>query len=50
MNMVKTVTTPWDPADRLHTEVAMAAYVEAALEAGGTSVHKDPALRDGIHS
>ena len=36
--MVKTVTTPWDPADNLKTEDDMAAYLEAALEEG------DPAL------
>ncbi len=32
--MAKTVTTPWDPADHLHTEEDMAAYLEAALEEG----------------
>ena len=36
--MVKTVTTPWDPADNLKTEDDMAAYLEAALDEG------DPAL------
>ena len=30
--MVKSVTTPWDPADHFHTEEDMAAYLEAALE------------------
>ena len=29
--MAKTLTTPWDPADHLHTEEDMAAYLEAAL-------------------
>jgi probable addiction module antidote protein len=32
--MAKTLTTPWDPADHLHTEEDMAAYLEAALEDG----------------
>ena len=32
--MAKIVTKPWDPADHLHTEEDMAAYLEAALEAG----------------
>ena len=32
--MVKTVTTPWDPADDLRTDEDMAAYLEAALEEG----------------
>jgi probable addiction module antidote protein len=32
--MVKTVTTPWDPADSLKTNEDMAAYLEAALEEG----------------
>lgn len=32
--MPKTVTTPWDPADHLHTEKDMAAYLETALEDG----------------
>ena len=32
--MAKTITTPWDPADHLHTEEDMAAYLEAALEDG----------------
>jgi probable addiction module antidote protein len=36
--MPKTVTKPWDPAEHLVTEEAMAAYLEAALEEG------DPAL------
>lgn len=36
--MAKTVITPWDPADHLHTDEDMAAYLEAALEEG------DPAL------
>ena len=36
--MPKTVTTLWDPAEHLHTEEDMAAYLEAALEEG------DPAL------
>ena len=36
--MSKTVTTPWDPAEHLHTEEEMAAYLEAALE------DSDPAL------
>ena len=36
--MAKTSTTPWDPADHLHTEEDMAAYLEAALE------DADPAL------
>ena len=34
MNMAKTVTTPWDPADHLRTDEDMAAYLEAALEEG----------------
>ena len=36
--MAKTSTTPWDPADHLHTEEDMATYLEAALE------DADPAL------
>ena len=32
--MAKTLTTPWDPADHLHTEQDLAAYQEAALEDG----------------
>ena len=32
--MAKTVTTPWDPAEHLHTDQDMAAYLEAALEEG----------------
>jgi probable addiction module antidote protein len=32
--MTKTITTLWDPADHLHTEEDMAAYLEAALEDG----------------
>lgn len=32
--MAKTVTTHWDPAEHLHTEEDMAAYLEAALEEG----------------
>ena len=36
--MLKTITTPWDPADHLKTEDDMAAYLEAALE------ESDPAL------
>ena len=32
--MAKTLTTPWDPADNLHTDEDMAAYLEAALEDG----------------
>ena len=36
--MAKTVTTPWDPADRLKSQDDMAAYLEAALKEG------DPAL------
>ena len=32
--MAKTVTTTWDPADHLHTDEEMAAYLEAALEEG----------------
>ena len=32
--MPKTVTTRWDPADSLHTDEDMAAYLEAALEEG----------------
>ena len=34
MNMAKSVTTPWDPADHLRTDEDMAAYLEAALEEG----------------
>ena len=30
--MVKTLTTPWDPADHLRPEEDMVAYLEAALE------------------
>ena len=36
--MLKTITTPWDPADHLKSEDDMAAYLEAALE------ESDPAL------
>ncbi|BAO80372.1 predicted transcriptional regulator [Serpentinimonas raichei] len=36
--MSKTITKPWDPAEYLNTQEDMAAYLEAALEAG------DPAL------
>jgi DNA-binding phage protein len=37
-NMAKTITTRWDPAERLRTDEDMAAYLEAALE------ENDPAL------
>lgn len=30
--MAETITTPWDPAEHLKTDVDMAAYLEAALE------------------
>jgi probable addiction module antidote protein len=30
--MAKTATRPWDPAEHLHTDEDMAAYLEAALE------------------
>ncbi len=36
--MAKIITTAWDPADHLHSNEDMAAYLEAALEEG------DPAL------
>lgn len=36
--MAKTVTTPWDPADHLHTEEDMAAYLEVALDEGDPAV------------
>lgn len=36
--MKKTQTTPWDPAEHLETEEDMAAYLEAALEAGDVAL------------
>jgi probable addiction module antidote protein len=36
--MSKTITTRWDPAERLRTDENMATYLEAALE------ENDPAL------
>lgn len=36
--MPKTVTTPWDPAEHLKSEADMAAYLEAALEEGDSSL------------
>jgi probable addiction module antidote protein len=36
--MAKTITTRWDPAERIRTEEDMTAYLEAALE------ENDPAL------
>ena len=36
--MAKTLTTPWDPANHLHTEEDMAAYLEAALEDGNATL------------
>lgn len=36
--MAKTVTTRWDPAEHLDTEEDMAAYLEAALEEGDSSL------------
>ena len=36
--MAKTATTPWDPADHLKTEEDMAAYLEAALEDGDSTL------------
>ena len=55
--MVKTVTTPWDPADHFHTEEDMAAYLEAALEecdptviaaAPETTCHTSDSKRRGL--
>ena len=34
----KIQTTAWDPAEHLHTEEDMAAYLEAALEDGDSSL------------
>ncbi len=36
--MTKTVTKPWDPADHLETEEDMAAYLEAALAEGDSTL------------
>lgn len=36
--MAKTVTTAWDPADHLRTDEDMAAYLEAALEEGDSTL------------
>ena len=36
--MPKTVTTPWDPVEHLNTEEEMAAYLEAALEEGDSTL------------
>lgn len=36
--MAKTVTTVWDPAEHLKTEDHMAAYLEAALEEGDSTL------------
>ncbi len=36
--MAKTVTTVWDPAEHLKTEDDMAAYLEAALEEGDSTL------------
>jgi probable addiction module antidote protein len=36
--MTKTETTPWDPADHLRTDEDRAAYLEAALEEGDSTL------------
>ncbi len=36
--MAKTITTVWDPAEHLKTEDDMAAYLEAALEEGDSTL------------
>lgn len=36
--MAKTSTTPWEPAEHLKTEQDMAAYLEAALEEGDSTL------------
>ena len=36
--MQTTGTTPWDPAEHLKTEEAMAAYLNAALEEGDSTL------------
>jgi probable addiction module antidote protein len=36
--MAKTATRPWDPAEHLHTDEDMAAYLEAALEDGDAAL------------
>ncbi len=36
--MPKTATTTWDPAEHLKSEEDMAAYLEAALEAGDSNL------------
>ena len=36
--MARTTTLPWDPAEHLETEEDMAAYLEAALEEGDSSL------------
>ena len=36
--MAKAVTTLWDPSDHLKTEEDMAAYLEAALEEGDSTL------------
>lgn len=36
--MAKTATRPWDPAEHLHTDEDMAAYLEAALEGGDAAL------------
>jgi probable addiction module antidote protein len=36
--MAKTATTVWDPAEHLTTEQDMAAYLEAALEEGDSTL------------
>jgi probable addiction module antidote protein len=36
--MAKTATRPWDPAEHLHTDEDMAAYLKAALEDGDAAL------------
>jgi len=38
METTRTKTLPWDAAEHLETEEAMAAYLEAALEEGDASL------------
>lgn len=38
MTTTTTTTRPWDPAEHLHSDEDMAAYLEAALEEGDASL------------
>ena len=55
--MTKTETTAWDPADHLRTDEDRAAYLEASLQEGdstlvaaalGLQLHATPAAAKGV--